>query len=406
MILMRNNFNDIEFLSSKNTNFDVYMKQSYLEPFSDIIIKFLDYLSKELINNKIAKNYPDVITFAFFCRKANINLLKREYYKKNELRLGRGIIFHVAPSNVPVNFAYSLISGLLSGNINIIRVPSKKFDQVTIISDAIKSLMNKQIFKKISNFVTIVRYEKSSNVTKFFSSISDVRIIWGGDNTIDQIRKNKIPPRSFDLTFADRYSFCIINADQYINDSNPKQIAESFFNDTYLFDQNACTSPHLIVWTGVKKNVLKSKKIFWDTLHILIKEKYSVQPIVAVDKLTSFYSQSIMMNKTFKEHSEDNLIWRINISELPYNIDDYRCTSGYFNEYYASSILEIKDIINRKYQTLSYYGYSIDEIKKMMDNLMPIGIDRVVPIGKTTDFSLTWDGYNLIDTLSRKIDLI
>ena len=45
----------------------------------------------------------------------------------------------------------------------------------------------------------------------FSQSISDVRIIWGGDNTIDQIRKNKIPPRSFDLTFADRYSFCIIN---------------------------------------------------------------------------------------------------------------------------------------------------------------------------------------------------
>ena len=35
----------------------------------------------------------------------------------------------------------------------------------------------------------------------------------------------------------------------------------------------------------------------------------------------------------------------------------------------------------------------------------PNGIDRIVPIGKTTDFSLTWDGFDLIDTLSRKIEL-
>ncbi len=406
MILMRNNFNDIEFLSSKNINFEDYMKQSYLDPFSDIIINFLDSLSKELINNERSRDYPDVITFAFFCRRANINSLKRKYYKKDELRLGRGIVFHIAPSNVPVNFAYSLISGLLSGNINIVRVPSKNFEQVAIISNVIKSLMQKPEYKMISNFITLVRYDRSSNLTSFFSSISDVRIIWGGDDTISQIRENKIPPRSFDLTFADRYSFCMINADQYIKTSKPKKIAELFFNDTYLFDQNACTSPHLLIWTGTKKNVLKAKKIFWDTLHILIKEKYAIQPIVAVDKLTSFYSQSIIINKTSKEPSEDNLIWRVNISELPNNIDNHRCTSGYFNEYYAPSILEIKNIVNRKYQTLSYYGYKIDEMKKIMEKLKPIGIDRIVPIGKTTDFSLTWDGYNLIDTLSRKIDLI
>ena len=29
--------------------------------------------------------------------------------------------------------------------------------------------------------------------------------------------------------------------------------------------------------------------------------------------------------------------------------------------------------------------------------------DRIRPIGKTSDFSLTWDGYNLIDTLSQPL---
>ena len=29
------------------------------------------------------------------------------------------------------------------------------------------------------------------------------------------------------------------------------------------------------------------------------------------------------------------------------------------------------------------------------------GLDRIVPIGETTAFSLTWDGYNLIEMFSR-----
>jgi hypothetical protein len=162
----------------------------------------------------------------------------------------------------------------------------------------------------------------------------------------------------------------------------------------------------LLIWTGSTKNVFKSKKIFWNSLHIFIKERYPVQPIIAVDKLTSFYNQSVLMKNISKEDSYDNLIWRVNINELANNIDNYRCSSGYFNEYHALSISEIKNIVNRKYQTLSYYGFSQNELKKIMKELKPIGIDRIVPIGKTADFSLTWDGYNLIETLSRKIDII
>ena len=51
-----------------------------------------------------------------------------------------------------------------------------------------------------------------------------------GDVTIAQIRQNIIPPRSFDVTFADRYSLCAINADKYINEKSPERIARAFYN--------------------------------------------------------------------------------------------------------------------------------------------------------------------------------
>jgi hypothetical protein len=402
---MHKNFKDLEFVFPKEIDLEAFAKKSSFEPFSELVVNYLHALSKELNKDSNIRNYPDVATFAFFCRRANLHSIKNKQPLNDVLRLGRGLLFHIAPSNVAVNFAYSLVSGLLAGNLNIVRVPSKNFDQIEIISKAIERVSKKTEHQFISSRIVLVRYDRLNSATSYFSSICDVRIIWGGDETISQIRENKLPPRSFDITFADRYSLCTINADEYINEKFPNKIAQGFYNDTYLFDQNACTAPHLLVWLGTKDNVNKAKHIFWDSLYDIVKLNYTVQPVIAVDKLTSFYNQSVNMNQITKSVTLDNLIWRVELQRLSKNIDEFRCSSGYFSEFHATSLSEIKNIINRKYQTLAYYGISKEELNEFIKYEKPKGIDRIVPIGKTSDFSLNWDGIDLIKTLSRVIEV-
>ena len=93
-------------------------------PFNDMSIDFLDELSNVLRKSAESKIYSDLMAFSFWCRRGNINKLKREH-RDGHQRLGRGLAFHIAPSNVPLNFGYSFIFGLLSGNSNIIKIPSK-----------------------------------------------------------------------------------------------------------------------------------------------------------------------------------------------------------------------------------------------------------------------------------------
>ena len=402
---MQKFFKDVEFLYPKEIDAEGLVLRSSLEPFSDEVIDYLNALSKELNKDPRTRLYPDVATFGFFCRRANILFLKKRYDSEDNLRVGRGIVFHIAPSNVPVNFAYSLISGMLAGNLNIVRVPSKKFEQVNIIVDAIKHLGSEAKHHKITSRIILVSYNRQSIATQYFSSICDVRVIWGGDETIAKIRKNAIPPKSFDVTFADRYSLCVINADEYIKESSPEKIAQAFYNDTYLFDQNACTAPHLVIWLGSDENVDLAKRIFWDNLSELVKSKYKVQPVIAIDKLTTFYNQATQMDQIRKTAMPDNLIWRIELKNLETNIHEYRCTSGYFSEFHANSLSEISKIIDRRYQTLSYYGIAKKELKKFILQERPVGIDRIVQVGRTSDFSLTWDGFNLINTLTRIVDI-
>src|SRR5690242_2196833 len=80
-------------------------------PFEERICDFLNDLSATLRNLEAISHYPDVATFAFWCRQANIHRIREEYSDRFS-RLGLGLVFHIAPSNVPVNFAYSFAFGL------------------------------------------------------------------------------------------------------------------------------------------------------------------------------------------------------------------------------------------------------------------------------------------------------
>ena len=223
-----------------------------LTPFDDQVCSFLSEFSKKLMIDKNAKRYTDLIALAFWCRKNNLIKLKNEK-KSKEIRIGRGLIFHITPSNVPTNFFYSLIFGLLSGNSNIVKVPSKKFIQISIISSIIKKLLKKKKYRKLKKMITIIEYNNNNNITKFISQNCDSRVIWGGDKTINNVREFNLKPQANEITFGDRYSISIINTDTINtnkNNSNLERLTQNFYNDTMIMDQNACTSPHLVFWLG------------------------------------------------------------------------------------------------------------------------------------------------------------
>ena len=377
------------------------LKERPLVPFAEEVIEELDTLSKALMKDPTSRQFPDVVTFAFFCRRGNLMKLREHSVVSIQplvIRLGRGLIFHIAPSNVPVNFAYSVVAGLLAGNTNVVRVSQKQFPQVDIIVKHMREIEMKRL--------AVVRYPYESNANEVFSAMCDVRVIWGGDATIATIRQNVLPPRAFDICFADRYSLAAINADKLIDDQlnteHLDQLAERFYNDTYLFDQNACSAPHLVVWTG--NHVEGAKKLFWNAVQRVTEQKYQFQDVMAVDKLTAFYKQACAM-PTHDEETKNNILRRVEIDALPQDIDSFRCAGGYFTEYTAQSLDEIAPIVNGKYQTLAYYGFNQQELSHFILSNRLTGIDRIVPFGETTAFSLTWDGMNLIERMSRIIDI-
>jgi len=404
VIPIQHDLSEIKYLVSHSVDFARVFAAKPLAPFCDEVLTFLNSLSSQLMQDPKTRAYPDVFSFAFWCRLGALRAIKKDYGRA-EHRLGRGIVFHIAPSNVPVNFAYSLAVGLLAGNINIVRLPGKDFQQIELICDALNIIIARDEFASLRDHIILLKYDKNDAITDFFSRNCDVRVIWGGDQTIGNIRRSHLSPRAYDLTFADRYSLCVINAEQYLKNIMPARIARDFYNDTYLFDQNACTAPHLIIWIGEIDDVIKAKKAFWEHLHAVVSEKYLLPEIAAINKLTSAYFFAATNKNCYILNDSDNLIVRIQLDSLKIGVEKARSTCGYFLEYQTKNFDEIASIINRKFQTLAYYGVKPEQLQRFMENNRPKGIDRIVPIGRTLDFTLMWDGYDLVSMLSRLIAL-
>lgn len=373
-------------------------------PYDELLCEFLNDLSVELRSCGESAAYPDIMAFAFWCRKANIATLRADF-EDGKARLGLGLVFHITPSNVPINFAFSFVFGLLSGNANIVRVPSKPFPQIGIICAAIDRLFDSDKYSEIKTMTAFVRYEQNDEITGSFSADCNARIIWGGDVAIRSIRKLPIPERCVDIAFSDRYSFCVIDAPSVIKHDEAEliRLSERFYNDTYLMDQNACSSPHLIIWLGEEKEAAKER--FWTAVYSTVAEKYQLPAVSAVDKYTMLCQNAIELNNIRSVKKHGSYVYRVAIDSVLDNMDNLRGRFGYFYEYDTDDISSIAHIINNKYQTLTYFGVDKSDLLDFVIKNRLSGIDRIVPVGKALDIGVIWDGYDIVKSLSRIIDV-
>ena len=171
-----------------------------------------------------------------------------------------------------------------------------------------------------------------------------------------------------------------------------------FFNDTYLMDQQGCSSPQAIVWLG-KNNLYKKK--FWNILSSIVTKKYDNDISITNKKMAAISSAAINSKIDFKTNFQNFKLIKLNIKNPSMEIEKIQCHFGTFVEIEIKKLDEIKKIITKKFQTITCYGIDNNDLRKVIDNSGLTGIDRIVPIGRAFDMGPIWDGYDIIYSLSR-----
>ncbi|UCC79609.1 MAG: acyl-CoA reductase [Candidatus Zixiibacteriota bacterium] len=397
-----------EILAPLDSDEVIIFKEKILKPFDSNVLAFINEVSNLILKDPSFRRYPELVAMAFWMRKSNISKLKTDFETEKGDRLwsARGVVFHIAPSNVDTIFIYSWFLSMLVGNINIVRISSRLNEPVRVLIDLINKIANKEEYSEIKNRFLIIQYERNDEITGHFSSACDVRVIWGGDETIKRIRQIPLDPTATELIFADKFSFSLINADIFNSSDSKSELINNFYNDAYWFGQNACSSPRLVVWLGKADAIDKARKEFWSLLSVSVKKKLENAPAVAVTKLVSECALAINSRGDVRmEESDTSLINRIFIND-PDDIDrEGHCGGGLFYEFKIEKLEELLKIIKPKDQTISVFGVSEEALRKLMENYRPPGVNRIVPVGRSLNFSSIWDGYNLLREFCREIDI-
>ena len=368
-------------------------------PFSQSVQAFIQCFSQQLLKNENCKAHPELVALGFWLRQSNIAKMQTaNTHSEKFIQKPLGTVLHFTPSNVDSMFVYSWICALLMGNNNIIRVASADSPAKLCLIEQLQQLFAQEEFQQIAERNVFVSYPRESALTAKLSLIANARVLWGGDESVQAIRAIPSHPRCRDISFADRYSACLINGDALQNAAQITELATKLWRDTEPHAQQACSSPKLIYWLG---DTSKQSELFSQINQLALNK--SQAPNQLNNHLVT--SQLIQSTGSGKQIIIQNSICALAIERFDERFLDWHQGAGLFLVLTANNVEELESSITDKLQTLSYWQVDKDELFKLGNNTSIKGIDRIAPVGQALDFSSTWDGYDLFSQLSTRLEI-
>lgn len=373
------------------------------KPFDQEVVAFTQALSKRFLR---IRELPEIVALGYWLRKANIKDMQTTFEQgtaRKKVR-ARGTVFHIAPSNVDTIFVYSWMLSLLAGNRNIIRISSKEQKGLNVLLQIIIEELTRPEFQKIAQQTIICTYGHEENATAVLSSACQTRVIWGGDVTISAIRSVPLAPLANELTFPDRFSLAVLNSEiiSKLNEKELDNLVEQFYNDVFWFDQMACSSPRLIVWSGDNQDAINK---FWTVFAQKIQQKQ--YELMAATQVLKYTTSLVLATESVVGNLENGLYFsRVKLSDVPADVRERHCGGGLFYEYTVETLEDLAGVLIDKDQTIAYFGFEREELENLVDAITTRGIDRIVPIGKALEFTGVWDGQSFLTSFTREVIII
>ncbi|WP_322906539.1 acyl-CoA reductase [Paenibacillus sp. SGZ-1009] len=384
------------------------VKQRNLSPFQHTAVQFLEALSKHILLDRSMRAYPELMAMAHWLRKAHIMELQQQYEQRTAGKyvLPRGTVIHFAPANVDSVFIYSWILSMLAGNKNIIRLSRRTNEQTDLLLRKLNDVLAREPFQAIADRTLLVRYGYEQEYTAYLSGVCNVRVLWGGDQSVRTIRAIPLAPNAVELVFPNRYSKCVLSAQAVLaaDESSIAGLGKQFYNDALWYGQLACSSPRELFWIGEAEAITAAKARFWHSMEqTMQKEQYQNEPALNLLRLTTADYYAAQQQTVQVQTGYASAPVRVEVKEQNFTLRDLHCGGGLFLEYSLSELEQLHSHIHDRDQTLSYFGFERQQLAEWAIGIPNRGVDRIVPVGQALNFGSVWDGYDLFIYFSREI---
>lgn len=150
-----------------------------------------------------------------------------------------GILAHVTPNNSPLLSVLGVLEGLLSGNVNLLKLARRDSQFAAIFYEKMCEL---DATGTVKDYVYIAKISSSDKeYLKKFLSIADAISAWGGEESVQSIRE--LSSRGTRIVeWGHKISFAYITKSK----KNDKKIFRKLAEEICLNEQMACSSPQCV----------------------------------------------------------------------------------------------------------------------------------------------------------------
>jgi hypothetical protein len=364
--------------------------------------EFLVAFGRRLLVPAVARRHPELGSLGFFLRDGELGrALSGLTQRPGVLRFPRGTVFHVPPANVDTIFVYSWALAALAGNHNVVRISSRSAGAADVVLAALNETLV-DAHPAIRQTQRMVTYGRDDEVTAALSRACDLRVVWGGDHSVAQLRRHPLRPSARDLTFPDRASFAVLSAEAWeaADPARRRQVAEGLYNDVYWFDQAACSSPRVLFWVGGEAPAASAhQELVAELAAVVARRSPVVDAAMAVQKRVSTYGLAADGVAT-RIRFHGNEIADVDLAGTT-SVPREWLGTGTLTQARVDRLTDLVALVERRDQTLSHFGFTGSELAGLAEALAGRGVDRMVPIGQALAFAPVWDGYDLLAEFTR-----
>lgn len=375
------------------------------EVLSDERAKVLDRLSRQILGNPSLRADPASVALAFWLRRSNMLRLREEFLvrlgaAKETVAVPCGRVFHIAPANVDTLFVYSWALAFFCGNRSVVRLSTRTSPVVAALIGCIGEVMRDEPLLRDANL--FVQYERSDEINAKFSAWCAHRVVWGGNDTVAALRRVALDPHASERSFSSKYSWSAVSvaAWESADDAQRAKLADSFYNDAFWFDQMACSSPHVLFWVGAG-DAARAAESFDRALAAALEARgHQDDASTAVRRRNHVFSQATVGGTRFELAQRSfTSIWVEQWSK----VDREACGGGFLTHTHAATLDELLPFVRGEDQTMTHFGFGLDELRRFAAGAGARGLDRIVPIGEALSFSPDWDGFSLLQDFVRLV---
>lgn len=305
-----------------------------------------------------------------------------------------GVLFHIAAGNADVLPAYSVLSGLVCGNVNVLKLPSQDNGiTVKILSGLVEEMP--ELAEYIYVFDT-----PSSDVPSMIkmADVADRIVVWGGDEAVAAVRRIA-PPSVPIVEWGHRIGFCCVTGGFEKHEDELYKLAEHIIKTSQLF----CSSCQRIY--VIDPDPYSADRFCRFFLPILQEERYKrpQKDIGAVAEVTLMrYSQTVEAAMTGVKTADR--VYTGNGCSLSVKDDPELEISGFFGhvDVTALSLEELFRVLRRKrgyLQTASVIADG-DELERIENTVIRAGVVRITPPDKMS-FAYTAEPHDGVAELGR-----